>query len=42
MTVPLGKPTARNFEVCVLLKAYPDSGVPSGFSAGITLSMLDV
>lgn len=41
MTVPLGKTNAKDFEVCVLLKAYPDSGVPSGFCVGITLSMLD-
>jgi len=41
MTVPLGVPKAKEFEVCVLLKAYPDSGVPSGFAIGITLSMLD-
>lgn len=41
MTVPLGHPKAQEFEVCVLLKAYPDSSVPSGFSIGITLSMLD-
>lgn len=41
MTVPLGLPTTKEFEVCVLLKAHPDPAVSSGFSVGITLSMLD-
>ena len=41
MTIPLGQPKAQDFEVCVLLKAHPDPAVSSGFSVGITLSMLD-
>lgn len=41
MTVPLGNPKRREFEVCILLKAHPDPAVSSGFSVGITLSFID-